>query len=317
MRKLRVAATGAAVLAVALSLLNASWIAPAPAGQLILVAHHGVAQAPTDGTGCPAARVKAPDHVLIDDTIHSMAMAFTYGAGAVAVDVQRSSDGAMVVFQDETLDCRTNGHGPLAARTLAELKALDVGYGYTSDGGKTYPLRGRGVGGMATAEEMLREYPSRRFLITIKGSDPKAADALAAAFALAGREIDGKYGFFGDPAVTARMKALAPKAWVGAEPEGACMDDYLKLGWSGYMPPSCKSATVTLPLEGQWKIWGWPKRFLARMAGADAKILMVAERKGATAKGLTAPEQLDDVPDDFRGYLLIDDFYTVGRSVQR
>src|SRR5205085_3366172 len=192
MRKSRVAATGAAVLAVALSLINASWIAPAPAGQLILVAHHGVAQAPADGTGCAAARIKAPDHVLIDDTIHSIAMAFTYGAGAVAVDVQRTGDGAMVVLQDETLDCRTNGHGPLSAHSLSELTALDFGYGYTSDGGKTFPLRGRGIGGMATAGEMLREYPSRRFLITIKSSDPKAADALAAAFASAGREIDGK-----------------------------------------------------------------------------------------------------------------------------
>jgi glycerophosphoryl diester phosphodiesterase len=318
MRKVRVAAIIVALAAVALSLLNASWIAPAPAGQLILVAHHGVAQQPADGTGCPARRVKTTDHVLIDDTLHSMAMAFTYGAGAVAVDVQRTSDGAMVVFQDETLDCRTNGHGPVSAHSLAQLKALDIGYGYSADGGKTFPLRGRGVGGMATVEEVLREYSTRRFLFSFKGKDPRAADALAAAFARAGGEIDGKYGFFGDSAVTTRMKALAPAAWTASDSQGgACLGDYLKLGWSGYMPPSCKGATVTLPLEGQWKLWGWPKRFLTRMAGADAKVLMVAEGKGAAAKGLTEPEQLDDVPHDFRGYLLIDDFYTVGRSVQR
>ena len=33
--------------------------------------------------------------------------------------------------------------------------------------------------------------------------------------------------------------------------------------------------------------------------------------------GITTPQQLDDVPRDFRGYLWIEDFYTIGRALQR
>ena len=34
----------------------------------------------------------------------------------------------------------------MCRRILEELQRLDVGYGYTSDGGETFPFRGSGVG---------------------------------------------------------------------------------------------------------------------------------------------------------------------------
>ncbi len=58
----------------------------------------------------------------------------------VEIDVAPTKDGKMVLFHDWTVDCRTNGKGETRDLTLAELKALDIGYGYTADGGKTYPF---------------------------------------------------------------------------------------------------------------------------------------------------------------------------------
>jgi glycerophosphoryl diester phosphodiesterase len=49
------------------------------------------------------------------------------GADIIELDVQLSADGHVVAFHDEQLERTTNGRGPLAARTLAELKALDAG----------------------------------------------------------------------------------------------------------------------------------------------------------------------------------------------
>jgi glycerophosphoryl diester phosphodiesterase len=320
MSKWRIAALALAVLAVALSLLNASWLAPAPRGKLLLVAHRGLAQRVREGAGdesCAATRIRPPDHLFIENTVFSMQNAVRFGADAIELEVQPTSDGRMVVFADPTLDCRTNGKGPVRAHTLAELKALDIGHGYTPDGGKTYPLRGRGIGGMPTVEEVLQKLPTIRLIFNFRSEDPRDADALVAAFGRASVKIDDKYGFYGHPGVTARLKRLVPSAWIPFEPKmSACLDDYLKFGWSGFLPASCRDTNVAIPLHSQWTIWGWPNRFLSRMAGAHTKVLIVADYEGGTFTRIERPDQLGDVPRDFRGYLFIEDFHTVGRALQ-
>jgi hypothetical protein len=64
------------------------------------------------------------------------------GADLVEIDVAPTPTGNGV-FHDWTVDCRTEGKGEVRAATMAELKQLDPGYGYTADGGKTFPLRGK------------------------------------------------------------------------------------------------------------------------------------------------------------------------------
>ncbi len=43
------------------------------------------------------------------------------------LDVQMTRDGVAVVIHDDTVDRTTDGHGPVAGLTLAELKRLDAG----------------------------------------------------------------------------------------------------------------------------------------------------------------------------------------------
>lgn len=62
-----------------------------------------------------------------ENTLASFAKAVELGADAVECDVQLSADGVPVVIHDPTLDRTTNGRGPVATRTLAELRALDAG----------------------------------------------------------------------------------------------------------------------------------------------------------------------------------------------
>ncbi len=47
----------------------------------------------------------------------------------IEFDVQMSADGVPVIFHDTTLDRMTDGSGPLADRTLADLKALSIAGG--------------------------------------------------------------------------------------------------------------------------------------------------------------------------------------------
>jgi glycerophosphoryl diester phosphodiesterase len=314
--------TGIAAFAVAVSLINASWIAPRPNGPLILVAHRGLAQQfDRKGVGrdtCTATRILPSEHDFIENTLRSMSNARHFGADAIELDVHPTSDGQMVVFHDWDLDCRTDGHGPVRKHRLAELKKLDVGYGYTADGGRTFPLRGRGVGGMPTVEEALRETPRMRLFVNFKSKDPRDADAVVAAFRRAGVAIDDKYVFYGQPAVTGRLKQLVPGVrtfWKGDMK--TCLVDYMKIGWTSYVPKSCHNTIVAVPLNYQWAIWGWPKRFLARMDKVGTKVILLGPYEDGEIAGLERAEQLAKVPSDFRGYLWIEDFYAVGRALER
>jgi glycerophosphoryl diester phosphodiesterase len=323
MKKWRLALVVLAAIAVPLTLINASWLAPRPAGRLIVVANRGIA-VPFDREGlkdddCTATRIRPPgDNPYIENTLPSLYKAARLGADAVAVQVHPTKDGQMVVFHDWTVDCRTNGHGAVRDLTLAELKKLDVGYGYTADGGRTYPFRGKGVGGMPTVEELLRELPGERIFFNFKSKDPGDADALVAAFRRAGVAIDDKYGFTGDPAVVARMRKLAPGAWAFDPREAQkCLIPYLKTGWTGIVPESCRNTTVIVPLNYRWALWGWPYRFLDRMAKANSRVVIWGSYKNGGLAALDRPEQYDQVPADFHGWLWVDDFYTMGPALRR
>jgi glycerophosphoryl diester phosphodiesterase len=312
---------GLAAFAATVSVINASWIAPRSQKPLVLVAHCGLAQQfDRAGVGrdtCTATRIRPSEHDFIENTLRSMSNARHFGADAIELDVHPTKDGQMVVFHDWTLDCRTDGKGPVRQKTLAELKKLDVGYGYTSDGGRTYPLRGKGVGGMPSVEEALRETPRMRLFFNFKSKDPGDADTLVAAFRRAGIEIDGKYVFYGHPAVTGRMKQLVPGAstfW--KEGMKTCLTDYVKWGWTSFVPETCRNTVVAVPLNYQWAIWGWPKRFIARMDSVGTKVLLLGPYEKGGIAGLERPEQLAKVPRDFRGYLWIEDFYNVGRALE-
>jgi glycerophosphoryl diester phosphodiesterase len=320
--KWKIAGLAIAFFAVAVSLLNASWLAPKPKGKLLLVAHRGVAQQfSREGVGnetCTATRIRPPQHNFIENTIYSMQNAVLLGADAIELDVHPTSDGRMVVFHDWTLDCRTNGKGPVREHTLAELQALDIGYGYTADGGKTFPLRGRGIGAMPTVEDVLLRMPDVPLVFNFKSKDPRDADLLLAAFARAGTKVGEKHSFYGHPAVTDRLKSRVPGAWVyGKQQMRACMMDYVKVGWTGYVPESCRNTTVAIPLNYQWAIWGWPNRFLDRMADVNTKVLMFGDYEDGVIAGIERPEQLGEVPRDFRGYLWVEDIYTVGRALRQ
>ena len=60
-------------------------------------------------------------------TLSAIRRAIEVGATAVEVDVRTSRDGELFILHDTTLDRTTNGKGPAAELTLAELQKLDAG----------------------------------------------------------------------------------------------------------------------------------------------------------------------------------------------
>lgn len=62
-----------------------------------------------------------------ENTIAAFEKAVELGADAIELDLHISRDGELVIIHDDTLDRTTDGHGPVHARSLQELRQLDAG----------------------------------------------------------------------------------------------------------------------------------------------------------------------------------------------
>ena len=67
-----------------------------------------------------------------ENSLAGLRMAADRGLAAVEFDVMLSADGVPMLIHDETLDRTTTGHGPVAARTAAELAATPNNAGWGS-----------------------------------------------------------------------------------------------------------------------------------------------------------------------------------------
>ncbi|MHA3979342.1 glycerophosphodiester phosphodiesterase family protein [Halovulum sp. GXIMD14794] len=73
------------------------------------------------------------------------------GVEQIEFDVQLSADGEPMIFHDSTLDRVTNGTGPMGAKTLDELKALEI-----SNGGGRILTLDEGLDILALSDIILR-----------------------------------------------------------------------------------------------------------------------------------------------------------------
>jgi glycerophosphoryl diester phosphodiesterase len=308
----------------ALTFVNASWLAEAPRGYVKLIAHRGAHQLFShkglERDTCKAIRIEVPVHDYLENTLSSIAQAQRLGAQMIEVDIAPTADGKIALFHDWGLECRTDGTGPVRDQTLAELKALDAGFGYTADGGKTFPFRGKGVGLIPALEEALALAADKPLLFNFKSKNAAEADLLLAALKAAGRDpVAAGDGFYGgvEAGPVARMRALLPKGWVfSKESVAACTKGYLASGWLTVVPAACRNGTLMVPLNYQWAFAGWPNRLMARMNEAGARVILTGPYGGAGGTGLDLPEQVGEVPASFTGYVWVEDIWTIGPAVR-
>ncbi|MEU5311317.1 glycerophosphodiester phosphodiesterase family protein [Streptomyces sp. NPDC021562] len=64
-----------------------------------------------------------------ENTLRSFVAAQQAGLDLIELDLHLSKDGALVVMHDAEVDRTTDGSGPIAEKTLEELRALDAGLG--------------------------------------------------------------------------------------------------------------------------------------------------------------------------------------------
>jgi glycerophosphoryl diester phosphodiesterase len=92
-------------------------------------------------------------HLGPENTMAAFAMSTALGLGYLESDVRLTADGELVCFHDEALDRCTTGTGPVAAHTLADLRAR---------------VRVGGTEPIPTLREALEAFPDTCFTVDLK-----------------------------------------------------------------------------------------------------------------------------------------------------
>jgi glycerophosphoryl diester phosphodiesterase len=284
---------------------NSTHLTKERTGDPFLLAHRGLAQTFSmegiEGDTCTAERIYEPEHPFLENTLPSIEAAFDSGADMVEFDIRPTKDGKFAVFHDWTLDCRTNLKGEPKEYTMKQLKKADIGYGYTADGGKTYPFRGKGVGLMPSLDDVLSTFPDRQFLIHIKSNDPEEGILLAEKIKKlpeSQQKLITVYG--GDAPVQSVSEELPHMKVMSKETLKSCLLPYLAYGWSGIVPDTCNETQLHIPQKYARLLWGWPDKFLNRMDAVDTRVIIVAG-DGTWSEGYDSVKDLEQLPADYTG----------------
>ena len=322
-RALEITAVAFIAVAATAFIVNTDLLAPPSTTRPLLIAHRGLGQTFSreglQNDTCTAERIFPPEHPYLENTIAGFEAAFAAGADIVEFDVHPTTDGHFVVFHDWTLDCRTEGSGDTRKHSLAELKALDIGYGYTADGGKTFPFRGKGVGLMPTLDEVLQAFPHRRFLINIKSNDEAEGRLLAARVNALPPDRQKDIMVYGGGTAIDAFKAESPQTVVlGTDGAVRCFVSHALLGWSGYVRQDCRQTLFMVPANFAPFVWGYPDRLAARLKSYGTMLVTLGDNEGkASTTGVDTAETLAKLPSRFDGAIWTDRIDRIGPLVRK
>jgi glycerophosphoryl diester phosphodiesterase len=312
----------AAALIISLWLMNTSFLAQPLNPKPTVVAHRGLAQ-DFDRRGltsdtCTASRMRPTPHRYLENTLPSIAAAFAYGADFVELDIHPTTDGHFAVFHDWTVDCRTDGTGVTREHTLSRLQSLDIGYGYTADGGKTYPFRGQGIGLMPSLEDVLEVFPHRNLIINIKSNDRREGVLLADRLAALPPERQGHIMVYGgEQPVSVIQERLSRVRTLWGRRLKQCLMRYAAVGWTGYVPAACQQTMLMIPVNYAPWFWGWPNRLLQRLNKVGTVVFLTGDRRADFSQGLDDLDALKRLPPDYSGGIWTDRIDSVGPAVKQ
>lgn len=248
----------------------------------MLIAHRGVSQTFSldnlQNDTCTAQIINSPTHNFLENTIPSIRAAFNYGADMVEIDIHPTTDNQLAVFHDWTIDCRTNARGITHDQSMENLKKLDIGYGYTADGGKTYPFRGKATGMMPTFDEIMQEFPHHKILVHQKDKFEKTVKLLANYLKkYPSEQRQNIYLFSGEEQYKLLQQEVpeVQKIFPTRREAKDCISQYLTMLFSGDISTSCGKYAIGIPVRLLKYTPGWPNLFLSQARQANLKVYVI------------------------------------------
>lgn len=270
----------AAALLFGFSLFQASWLADKPSGNPKLIADHA-AEPVRDVAGCVASANSGFGGTIFASDIAALQAAAGSGADAIRITTQVTNGEIGVAPQFES-QCATDQARPRS--TIAEAMS-----------GLSRPELFWQIKGEAAAKLLVADLP------------PPAVD------------VPDRNVVIGDEAAAQYIGSLRPShnafSVVGAR---KCASDYRLSGLWGSVPASCKDGTMLLTLDDLgFTLWGWPNRFLARMKGANVRLIIAEEVIDGDIKGLTNVNQYGAIANSYNGYIWVDNIEELGPALKR
>lgn len=102
-----------------------------------------------------------------ENTLPAFEIAVTLGYSYLETDAHITRDGVLVAFHDARLDRVTDRTDAIAELGIGEVEAADAGYTFSSDGGSSFPFRGRGIR-VPRLQEILVRWPDVRINIELE-----------------------------------------------------------------------------------------------------------------------------------------------------
>ena len=172
---------------------------------------------------------------------------------------------------------------------------------------------------MPSLDEVLKTFPDRRFLINVKSRDPAEGEKLAAVLnrlPTERRKLIMVYG--GDEPIEA-IRRLAPETrTISRATIKSCLVRYLGYGWTGIVPDACRNAIVLVPINYTPWLWGWPDRFLNRMAAANSAVFVLGPYQGGEfSTGVDDAELFRRLPENYSGGIWTNEIETIARLTGR
>jgi glycerophosphoryl diester phosphodiesterase len=113
-----------------------------------------------------------------ENTILALEAAVEIGVDVLESDIRFTKDDVPILFHDEDLARITGKDEKVRKKTLDELLQYDLGYNFSTDVGRTYPFRGKGLT-VVTLEEALKRFPDTILNLDIKDTFKEAPNEVA------------------------------------------------------------------------------------------------------------------------------------------
>ncbi len=209
-----------------------------------------------------------------ENTLAAFDLAARMGVTHIELDVRETRDGQVVVLHDATLERTTNGRGPVADRTLAEVQRLDAGAWFgPAFAGERIP----------TLDAVLARYRGRLHVqVEIKGRSDTLPRAVVETIRRHGMSASVTVISF-DAAQLEKVRALAPELVTGWLLGDVSADTMVRARELGVSLVSLQASTVTADLvrrlhAGGFTVLAWGVETEETMrdvvrAGADGIVI--------------------------------------------
>jgi glycerophosphoryl diester phosphodiesterase len=216
-----------------------------------------------------------------ENTLPAFARAVSLGYRRLETDAHLTRDGHVVAFHDDVLDRVTDRLGAISDLRLEEVRAADAAWTFSTDGGRTFPHRGRGIQ-VPLLAEILESWSDVRVNIDAK------SDAVVVPLGLLLRRMGVLdrvcIGSFSDTRLTRIRRLLGDSVCTSMGPRAAALARIT--AWAGRMPRLGADCLQVPPTQSGIPI-------------VDASLVRAAHRAGLQVHVWTIddPAQMEDLLD--------------------